>query len=67
MAREKEAYRDNLELILSFLREKYGGRRMMLTNRDVQEFTGLKYEYVRSNFMRGERFVSAAVLARLIS
>ena len=67
MAREKEAYRDNLELVLSFLRNKYGGQRTMLSNKDVQEFTGLKYEYVRSHFMNGSRFVSAAVLARLIS
>lgn len=67
MPREKEAYRDNLELILTFLKNKYNSDRVMLSNTDIQEFTGLKYDYVRQNYMNGERFISAAVLARKIS
>ena len=67
MAREKESYRDNLELVLKFLQERYGRDRMMLSNKDVQEFTGLSYNYVKEKYMKGERFISAAVLARQIS
>ena len=67
MPREKESYRDNLELVLKFMKNKYNSDRMMMSNKDVQEFTGLKYEFVRSNYMGGERFISVAVLARKIS
>lgn len=64
---EKAAYRDNLELILKFLRDKYGCDRAMLCNKDVQEFTGLKYDYVKRKYMGNERYISVAVLAREIS
>jgi len=67
MGKEKEAYRDNLELIISFMKEKYNESKMMMSNKDVQEFTGLKYDYVRKNFMSGEQYISVAVLARKIS
>lgn len=67
MAMEKPAYRDNLELILKFLHDKYGNHGVMLNNKDVQEFTGLKYEYVKRNYMGDKRYISAAVLAREIS
>ena len=30
MAREKEAYRDNLESVITFLRERYGDNRRAL-------------------------------------
>ena len=64
MAREKEGYRDNLELIKLFIINKYGDERRVLSNSDIQEFTGLSYEYVRKNFMHNERYVSIAVFAR---
>lgn len=67
MPKEKESYRDNLEMILRFLKDKYGDNRVMLRNVDVQEFTGRAYNYVRKNYMQGEHFISAAVLARVIS
>ncbi len=67
MALEKPAYRDNLELVLDFMRKKYGGDRMMMRNKDIQEFTGLNYHYVRNNYMQGETFISVAVFARMIS
>lgn len=57
-----------MEIVLKFLNEKYGDKRIMLNNKDVQELTGFKYEYVRAHYMpQGERFVSAAVLARALS
>lgn len=67
MPREKEAYRDNLELIMEFMKNKYQGNKMMMSNKDIQEFTGLKYDYVRKNYMQGETFISVAVFARKIS
>ncbi len=67
MSREKAAYRDNLEQILLFLNNKYGDHRQMLGNKDIREFTGLSYEYVRKNYMNGSAFVSAATFARAIS
>ena len=39
MAREKEGYRDNLELIKLFIINKYGDERRVLSNSDIQEFT----------------------------
>ena len=67
MPREKEAYRDNLELILEFMKNKYDCKKMMMNNKDIQEFTGLKYKYVKENYMDGQAFVSVAVFARKIS
>ena len=67
MAREKVCYRDNLELVLDFMKGKYPDGKMMMSNKDIQEFTGLKYDYVRKNYMQGEAYISVAVFARRIS
>lgn len=67
MPREKEAYRDNLELVLDFMNKKYPDGKMMMSNQDIREFTGLKYDFVRKNYMQGQAFVSVAVFARAIS
>lgn len=64
MPREKKGYRDNLELITAFIEEKYGDNRHILTNSDIQNFTGLSYEYVKNHYMQGERYISIAIFAR---
>ena len=67
MPKEKPTYRDNLELILQFLNQKYGDNRKMLTNKDIQEFTGRSYKYVKKEFMDNLNLVSAANFARALS
>lgn len=67
MPKEKEAYRDNLESVLTFLKEKYGDNRHMLGNKDLREYTGLKYDYVRENFLKKKPYVSAETFARMLS
>lgn len=67
MPREKEAYRDNLESILEFLNSKYGDNRHLLSNTDLQEYTGKKYDYVRENYLICRRYVSAETFARQLS
>ena len=62
MAREKEGYRDNLERIKSYFPDKE-----MLTNKDVQNFTGMCYRSVRKRFAFTKGYVSTADLARQMS
>lgn len=67
MGREKPAYRDNLELVLEFMKKKYGKDKMMMVNADVQQFTGMDYRTVKKMYMHDEKFISVATFARLIS
>lgn len=67
MGREKEAYRNNLESVLEFLKTKYGDGRHMLNNLDLREYTGLGYDYVRKNYLKGNRYVSAETFSRMLS
>lgn len=65
--KEKEAYRDNLEAILSFLRDKYNDGRHILRITDVQEYSGFSYEYVKKHFLDGGKSISAETFARALS
>ncbi len=67
MPREKEAYRDNLEGVLGFLREKYNDSRRVLNIKDVQTYTGRCYSYVKRNYFSDRQFISAETFARMLS
>lgn len=63
MPREKPAFRDNLEDILTF----FGGRRM-LTITDVREYTGLMdVRTIKRHFPFRGNMISAVTLARCLA
>ena len=62
MPREKEAFRDNLEDILTY----FNGKRM-LRQIEVVRYTGLDPKTVRKRFSFKDGFISAVVLARELS
>lgn len=64
MPREHPAYRDNLESILNFLREKYHDNRHLLSISDVQEYSGRSYKFVRGYFNVGKIGITAESFAR---
>lgn len=67
MSREPKSYRDNLEGILEFLRNKYGDNRHFLTLRDTMEYTGFSYKVVHNRFGVDRNGISAEKFARLLS
>lgn len=67
MPREKESYRDNLEGVINFLREKYSDERRYLSIGDVKEYLGRSYDFVRDNFKIGRVGISAEKFARMLS
>lgn len=67
MPREKPAYRDNLESILNFLKDKYGDNRHLLLMDDLKEYTGRKYDYCKKNYIPDRKDISAETFARLLS
>lgn len=67
MPREKESYRDNLEGIIEFLRNKYNDSRRFLTIRDAMEYTGFSYKIVHNRFGVDRNGISAEKFARLLS
>lgn len=50
MPREKEAYRDNLEALKAFLDNKYGDERHLMTVKDICEYTGRSFDFVKKVF-----------------
>lgn len=66
MPREKPGYRDNLESILSFLRNKYEDNRHFLGISDVTEYLGRSYAFVRKHFQINKYGISAESFARLL-
>ena len=63
MSREKAAYRQNLEDILTFT----GGRRL-LSMSDVRQYTGLKdNRSVKKHFPIVDGYISAATLASCLA
>lgn len=67
MPREKESYRDNLEGVINFLREKYSDERRYLSIGDAKEYLGRSYDFVRDNFKIGRVGISAEKFARMLS
>lgn len=63
MSREREAYRDNLEDILTFT----DGKRL-LTITDVRRYTGLRDDRaIKKRFPFRDGYISAPTLARCLS
>ena len=67
MPREKESYRDNLEGIIGFLRDKYGDDRRFLSLQDVCGYTGRSYGFIRKHFEIDKYGISVEKFARLLS
>lgn len=63
MSREREAYRDNLEDILTFTEGK-----RLLTITDVRRYTGLRDDRaIKKRFPFRDGYISAPTLARCLS
>lgn len=67
MPREKATYRDNLEGILSFVREKYGDNRHVININDLIEYTGLCRRTIYKRYTNGEKYTTCENFARQIS
>lgn len=67
MPREKEAYRDNLEGLKSFLDDKYGDERHLMTVKDVCEYTGRSFDFVKKYFCIRKAGVTIETFARQLS
>lgn len=67
MPREKEAYRDNLESIIAFLKEKYGDNRHLMTTSDVCEYIGRSYDFVKKHYEIEKPGVTAETFARKLA
>lgn len=62
MSREKEAYRDNLELLIEFF-----GDKKVLTIKDVCRYTKHCYRYCIKHYPFKNGEISIATLARVLS
>ena len=67
MPREREAYRDNLESLIAFLERKYGDGRHMMTVKDVCEYTGRSFDFVKKYYGVKKMGVSIETFARNLS
>ena len=50
MPREKEAYRDNLESLKDFLDKKYGDDRHLMNVKDVCEYMGRSFDFIKKHY-----------------
>lgn len=62
MAREKECYRDNLELLL-----EYFGEKRFYRPHEVAKYLGINVETVKKRFDFKEGYIAIANLARALS
>ncbi|NDO19505.1 hypothetical protein FMM68_07525 [Lachnospiraceae bacterium MD329] len=67
MPREKEAYRDNLEALKSFLHGKYKDNRHLMTIKDVCEYLGRSFDYVQKHYNIDKKGISIETFARNLS
>ena len=67
MPREKEAYRDNLESLKAFLDSKYGDDRHLMTVKDICEYTGRSFDFVKKYFCIKKMGVTIESFARMLS
>lgn len=67
MPREKEAYRDNLESLKGFLDKKYGDGRHLMNVKDVCEYTGRSFDFVKKHYDVPKIGVSMETFARRLS
>lgn len=62
MPREKEGYRDNLELLIAFFPDK-----RLLTVQDISRWSGLTVETIKKHYFGERKYMSIAEVARKIS
>lgn len=67
MPREKEAYRDNLESLKCFLDEKYGDNRHLMNVKDICEYTGRSFDFVKKHYGIKKIGISIETFARQLS
>ena len=67
MPREKEAYRDNLESLLEFLKNKHNDNRHLMTIKDVCEYTGRSFDFIKKHYGISKTGVTVETLARKLS
>ena len=67
MPREKESYRDNLESLKAFLEKKYSDNRHLMNVRDVCEYTGRSFDFVKKYYEVKKSGVSIETFARKLS
>lgn len=67
MPREKEAYRDNLESLIEFLQKKYGDNRHLMTAKDVCEYTGRSFDFIKKHYAIKKVGVTIETFARQLS
>ncbi len=67
MPREKEAYRDNLEALQAFLKDKYKDNRHLMNIKDVCEYLGRSFDYVHKHYGIDKKGVSIETFARSLS
>lgn len=67
MPREKESYRDNLESLKLFLENKYGDERHLMTAKDVCEYTGRSFDFIKKYFSIKKTGVTIETFARQLS
>lgn len=67
MPREKEAYRDNLESILAFLKSRYNDERHLMCLKDVCEYIGRSYDFVNKHYGIEKPGITAETFARRLS
>ena len=67
MPKEKEAYRDNLESLISFLHTKYGDNRHLMTITDVCEYVGRSFDFVKRYYGIDKVGVTVETFARKLS
>lgn len=67
MAREKDAYRDNLEGLLLFMQRKYGDSRHLMSVKDICEYTGRSFDFVKKHYGVKKIGITAETFARQLS
>ena len=67
MAREKEAYRDNLAAMAEFLHERYGDARRVMSIKDVCDYTGKCYRSVVKFYGVDRKGITIETFARMVS
>lgn len=67
MPREKEAYRDNIESIMNFLNKKYGDNRHLMNIKDICEYTGRSFDFVKKYYKIEKVGMSVETFARKLS
>lgn len=67
MPREKEAYRDNLESLKNFLENKYGDDRHLMNVKDVCEYMGRSFDFIKKYYDIQKSGMTIETFARKLS